>query len=84
MNMSVTGFNRRREAQKAAEEAARAELAQQAQEAEALSAESVQTKTLDDMTYQELRMIAKDKGVEDYYKMNKDELREALWTEEGE
>lgn len=69
--MSVTGFNRRREAQKkAAEEAAR--LKEQSQV------------DLDKMTYQELRTMAKDKGIEDYYKMNKDELREALWTEEGE
>ncbi len=69
--MSVTGFNRRRRelaAQQAAKEAARRS----------------ENKPLEEMTYQELRMIAKDKGVEDYYKMNKDELREALWTEEGE
>jgi len=72
MNMSVTGFNKRRRelaAMKAAEEAAKAKEL---------------FKPLEEMTYQELRMIAKDKGVEDYYKMNKDELREALWTEEGE
>jgi len=69
--MSVTGFNRRREAQKkAAEKAAR--LKEQSQV------------DLDEMTYQELRMIAKDKGVEDYYKMNTEELREALSGEEGD
>lgn len=50
--MSVTGFNQRRR-----------ELAAQ-QEAEALSEESVQT--LDDMTYNELRALAKEKGINGY------------------
>ncbi len=66
--MSVTGFNQRRRelaAQQAAEEAARA-------------AESVQTKTLDDMTYNELRALAKERKIEGYHKMNTEELREAL------
>jgi hypothetical protein len=63
--MSVTGFNRRREAQKkAAEEAAR--LKEQSQV------------DLDEMTYQELRALAKERKIEGYYNMNTDELREAL------
>jgi phage host-nuclease inhibitor protein Gam len=69
--MSVTGFNRRRRelaAQQAAKEAARRS----------------ENKPLEEMTYQELRTLAKDKGVEDYYKMNKDELREALSVKEGD
>lgn len=63
--MSVTGFNRRREAQKkAAEEAAR--LKEQSQV------------DLDEMTYQELRALAKEREIEGYHKMNTEELREAL------
>lgn len=63
--MSVTGFNRRREAQKkAAEKAAR--LKEQSQV------------DLDEMTYQELRAIAKEREIEGYHKMNTEELREAL------
>lgn len=70
--MSVTGFNKRRRelvAMKAAEEAAKAKEL---------------VKPLEEMTYQELRMMAKDKGVEDYYKMNTEELREALSVKEGD
>ncbi len=66
--MSVTGFNQRR----------RELAAQQAQEAEALSAESVQTKTLDDITYNELRALAKEKGIDGYGSMKKEELLEIL------
>lgn len=62
--MSVTGFNRRREAQKAAEEAAR--LKEQSQV------------YLDEMTYQELRALAKERKIEGYSKMNTEELRAAL------
>ena len=64
--MSVTGFNQRR----------RELAAQQAQEAEALSAESVQT--LDDMTYNELRALAKEKGINGYGSKKKEELLEVL------
>lgn len=60
--MSVTGFNQRRR-----------ELAAQ-QEAEALSEESVQT--LDDMTYNELRALAKEKGINGY--SSKKKLLEVL------
>ncbi len=65
--MSVTGFNRRREAQK---KAAEARLKEQSQV------------DLDEMTYQELRALAKEQGIEGYHKMNTEELRAAL--KEGE
>ena len=39
-------------------------------------------KSLDELTYKELRALAKERKIEDYYKMNAEELREAL--REGE
>ena len=51
--MSVTGFNKRRreiETQQAAEEAAKLN----------------EDNNLDDMTYNELRALAKEKGINDY------------------
>ena len=33
---------------------------------------------LDEMTYKNLRALAKERGIEDYYKMDTEELREAL------
>jgi hypothetical protein len=70
--VDVTGFNRRRRelaAQKAAEQVTKAEA-------------PLEAKSLDDMTYQELRALAKERKIEDYYKMSTEELREAL--REGE
>lgn len=43
-----------------------------AEESEAVTVE------LDEMTYQELRALAKERGIEGYYNMNTEELREAL------
>lgn len=60
--MGLAGFNRMRRLKQAAEEA-------------------VKTKTikhLDDMPYQELRALAKEREIEGYHKMNTEELREAL------
>lgn len=86
--MSVTGFNQRRRelaAQRVAEEAARLEAAQQEQQAAEVEApheaiEEIQetAKSLEDMPYRELRAIAKEQGIEDYYKMDTEELRAAL------
>lgn len=61
--MSVTGFNQRR----------RELAAQQA-------AEELENTPggLEDMPYQELRAIAKERKIEGYRKMNTEELREAL------
>lgn len=60
--MSVTGFNQRR---RAAQQEEAAELARQ---------EAVQT--LDDMTYNELRALAKEKGINGY--SSKKKLLEVL------
>jgi len=92
--MSVTGFNKRRRelaAQQAAEEAARIEAAQEEQQATEVEAppalEETQepaVKNLEDMTYQELRALAKERQVGYYYNMNTEELREALKAGEQE
>lgn len=67
--MSLSAFNRMRRLQ------AQKEAAQEPQE----------PKGLKDMTYNELRAVAKDKNIEGYGSMKKDELLEALKsTEEGE
>lgn len=84
--MSVTGFNRRRRelaAQQEAEEAARLEAQKQETDEQNLAEELETTPgDLDDMPYPELRALAKERGIEGYYNMNTEELREAL--KEGE
>lgn len=82
--MGLAGFNRMRrlKTQQATEEAARLEA--QKQEQEKAEEEAAKTETpvpennLDDMPYQELRAIAKEREIEGYHKMNTEELREAL------
>lgn len=61
--MSVTGFNRRRRELVALQEA---------DELETILGD------LDEMKYQKLRALAKEQGIEEYHKMNTEELREAL------
>lgn len=66
--VDVTGFNRRRRelaTQQAAEEAAKVKT-------------PPEDKNLDEMTYQELRALAKDRGIEGYHKLNTEELRKVL------
>lgn len=63
--MSVTGFNRRRREFEA--QAAKIE-------AEILPEE----KPVEEMTYQELRALAKERKIEGFHQMNTEELREAL------
>lgn len=73
--MSVTGFNQRRRelaAQQAAEEAARLKTEQETEELGTTPSD------LEEMSYAELRAIAKERGIEGYYQMNTEELREAL------
>lgn len=65
--MSITGFNRRRR-----------ELAAQQEADEQNLAEELKPGDLDDMPYPELRALAKERKIEEYYKMNAEELREAL------
>lgn len=62
--MGLAGFNRMRrlKAQQAAEEVVKKKT----------------IKHLDDMPYQELRALAKEREIEGYHKMNTEELREAL------
>jgi len=72
--MSVTGFNRRRR------ELATQRAAEQVTKAEAPPGE----KNIDEMTYHELRALAKERGIEGYYQMNTEELREALKGSEAD
>ena len=65
--MSITGFNRRRR-----------ELAAQQGAARLKAQQKIPIKTVDDMTYQELRALAKERQIEDYYKMDTDELKTVL------
>lgn len=65
--MSVTGFNRRRRELVALQEA---------DELETILGD------LDEMKYQKLRALAKEQGIEEYHKMNTEELREALKKDE--
>lgn len=53
-----------------------------AQQEAATETPEVTVTLLDDMTYPELRALAKEHGIEDYYRMNTEELREALKEDE--
>ena len=64
MAVDITGFNRMRREQTKIE-AVKQEAANEA-------------KTLEDMTYNELKVLAKEKGIQGYNKMKKQELLEAL------
>ena len=64
MAVDVTGFERMRREQA---------------KIEAVKQESTnESKTLEDMTYNELKALAKEKGIQGYHKMKKQELLKAL------
>lgn len=64
MAVDITGFNRMRR-----EQAKRVAVKQEA---------ANETKALEDMTYNELKALAKENGIQGYHKMKKQELLEVL------
>ena len=64
MAVDITGFNRMR----------REQAKREAVEQEATN----ETKALEDLTYNELKALAKGKGIHGYHKMKKQELLKAL------
>ena len=64
MAVDVTGFERMRR-----EQAKREAIKQEA---------ANETKALEDLTYNELKALAKEKGIQGYRKMKKQELLKAL------
>lgn len=69
MAVDVTGFERMRR-----EQAKREAVKREAVKQEATN----ETKALEDLTYNELKALAKEKGIQGYHKMKKQELLKAL------